>query len=183
MWQRQRLLLKKPTETINRNYQMTISDTAANQLIERYQLIPHPEGGWYRELHRSEHTVNRSDGEQRSALTLILFLLQGGDISRWHRVAAADETWHFIAGDALELFSLSPDGGPTIQQLLGFSLADAELKPVAVIRAGWWQAARSTGEWSLVSCCVGPGFCFSDFSLLASYPKNEHPPGVIERYI
>ncbi|NDD12635.1 MAG: cupin domain-containing protein [Betaproteobacteria bacterium] len=79
---------------------MNISDTAANKLIKRYQLIPHPEGGWYREVHRSDHNVNRSDGEQRSALTMILFLLQGGDISRWHRVAAADETWHFIGGDA-----------------------------------------------------------------------------------
>ena len=149
MWQRQRLLLEKPTETINRNYQMNISDTAANQLIERYQLIPHPEGGWYRELHRSEHTVNRSDGEQRSALTMILFLLQGGDISRWHRVAAADETWHFIAGDALELFSLSPDGGPAIQKLLGFSLADAELKPVEtlfVVDAMQGQDAANTAK-------------------------------------
>ena len=114
---------------------MNISDAVANQLIERYQLIPHPEGGWYREVHRSDHTVNRSDGEQRSALTMILFLLQGGDISRWHRVAAADETWHFIGGDALELFSLSPDGGLAIQQLLGFSLADAELTPVAAIQS------------------------------------------------
>ena len=71
-----------------------------NKLIDRYQLIPHPEGGWYRELHRSKLNIIRSDAENRSAFTMILFLLPSGHLSRWHRVANADESWHYIAGEA-----------------------------------------------------------------------------------
>ncbi|MFM7312205.1 MAG: cupin domain-containing protein, partial [Cyanobium sp.] len=59
----------------------------AASLIARYGLQPHPEGGWYRELHRSPLPVRRSDGQERSALTLILFLLDGTSLSRWHRVS------------------------------------------------------------------------------------------------
>jgi uncharacterized protein len=83
--------------------------TDAASLIARYQLQPHPEGGWYRELHRSEQAVQRADGEARSALTVILFLLEAPGVSRWHRVSGADETWHFIGGDPVELLQL-PEG-------------------------------------------------------------------------
>ena len=150
--------------------------STVDALIERYQLQPHPEGGWYRELHRSPLAVQRADGEGRSALTLILFLLPGGAVSRWHRVAAADESWHFIGGDPLELLQLPPEGGPPECGRLGFALEDPSLLPVAVVPAGWWQAARSLGAWSLVSCCVGPGFSFADFSLLAECPGAPQPP-------
>lgn len=154
-----------------------------SKLIDRYQLIPHPEGGWYRELHRSKLNIIRSDTEKRSALTMILFLLPSGHVSRWHRVANADESWHYIAGEPLELLSLSPNGGVPNKILLGFSIDDDKLLPVSVIPAGFWQAAQSSGEWSLVSCCVGPGFCFEDFSLLADLPISEHPPGAITNFI
>ena len=150
--------------------------STVDALIERYQLQPHPEGGWYRELHRSPLAVQRADGEGRSALTLILVLLPGGAVSRWHRVAAADESWHFIGGDPLELLQLPPEGGTPECCRLGFALEDPSLLPVAVVPAGCWQAARSLGAWSLVSCCVGPGFSFADFSLLAECPGAPQPP-------
>ena len=150
--------------------------STVDALIERYQLQPHPEGGWYRELHRSPLAVQRADGEGRSALTLILFLLPGGAVSRWHRVAAADESWHFIGGEPLELLQLPPEGGTPECCRLGFALEDPSLLPVAVVPAGCWQAARSLGAWSLVSCCVGPGFSFADFSLLAECPGAPQPP-------
>lgn len=67
-------------------------------LIAQLGLLPHPEGGWYREIHRSNQAVNRSDGLARSALTAILFLLHTNEISCWHRLSAADETWHFAGG-------------------------------------------------------------------------------------
>ena len=156
-------------------------DAAA--LIARYGLQPHPEGGWYRELHRSALTVQRADGEPRSALTLILFLLDGAALSRWHRVRGADETWQFIAGDPLELLRLPPEGGEATPVLLGFSPLDPAPTPVAVVPAGWWQAARSLGSWSLVSCCVGPGFSFSDFDLLADLPAAEQPPGALAAFV
>ncbi len=145
----------------------------AKQLIERYRLQPHPEGGWYREVHRSAHQVVRDDGQHRAGLTVIRFLLEGGSASRWHRVIGADETWHFAAGDPLELLLLPPDGGICRTRL-------GPEEALRVVPAGWWQAARCLGAWSLVSCCVGPGFDFADFSLMRDLPAAEKPPGVLD---
>lgn len=139
-------------------------------LISRFGLQPHPEGGWYREIHRSSEQVSRDDGARRAALTVILFLLEADRPSRWHRVRGADESWHFIAGAPLEL-RLRPDHDqPAASHALGFSPGQPDLQPVLVVPAGWWQAARSLGAWSLVSCCVGPGFDFLDFDLDADRP-------------
>ena len=147
----------------------------SDQLIQRYGLIPHPEGGWYRELHRSPLLVQRPGGSTRSALTAILFLLKAGEISRWHRVAGADETWHFVGGDPLELFSLSP-GFPVHRSLLAAPLPLLEAStPLAIVRADCWQAARTTGAWSLVSCCVAPGFDFDDFTLMRDLAQDRWP--------
>lgn len=146
----------------------------ADLLIARYGLQPHPEGGWYCELHRSSSVVQRGDGAKRSPLTVILFLLQSGEISRWHRVSGADETWHFAGGDPLELFTLDHSQAAMRRQVLAAPTLDRST-PVAVVSAGCWQAARSMGDWSLVSCCVGPGFDFADFTLLSDLPQDQRP--------
>ncbi|MEB3334763.1 MAG: cupin domain-containing protein [Cyanobacteriota bacterium] len=154
------------------------SHHAARALIERLGLRPHPEGGWYREEHRSAIAVRRPDGAERAALTLIWFLLQAPEISRWHRVVGGDETWHHAGGDPLELWVLPPEGGEARPHLLG--PLDGPLdgaQPVRVVPANWWQAARCLGAWSLVTCCVGPGFDFHDFQLLHGLPASAHPPG------
>ena len=96
----------------------------AHVLITRFQLQPHPEGGWYREWHRSGLTVTRQDGASRSGLTTILFLLEGQQPSRWHQVSGADEAWLFLDGAPLELFSLPPSGGTPERQLLHAPLRD-----------------------------------------------------------
>ena len=150
-------------------------------LIAQLGLQPHPEGGWYREIHRSSQAISRSDGQARSALTTILFLLHAGEISCWHRVSAADETWHFAGGDPLELLTLPPAGGEVQRHCLG--PAEHGLTPVAVVEANWWQAARCTGTWSLVSCCVGPGFDFADFSLLRDLPEHQRPSGGLHEFL
>ena len=149
-------------------------------LIERYGLQPHPEGGWYRELHRSRQMVVRADGQRRSAVTAILFLLEAGAVSRWHRVSHADETWHFAAGDPLELLLLPPGAGEIQRCRLG-PMSAAE--PLAVVPAGWWQAAQSLGAWSLVSCCVGPGFDFVDFTLLRDLPPDQRPARALPAFL
>lgn len=154
-------------------------------LIRHYRLEPHPEGGWYRELHRSAEPVRRADGQSRAGLTAILFLLPAGEISRWHRVRGADESWHHAGGAPLELLCLPPGGGvPQRHRLMALTESPrqpdaAATLPVAVVPSGWWQAARSLGSWSLVSCCVGPGFDFADFTLLRDLPAARHPPGVL----
>ena len=74
---------------------------------------------------------------------------------------------------------LPPDGDTANRLQLGFSPTDPAPTPVAVVPAGWWQAARSLGAWSLVSCCVAPGFEFADFSLLLDLPRDCWPAGAI----
>jgi predicted cupin superfamily sugar epimerase len=140
----------------------------ARALIEALELAPHPEGGWFRELHRSAVAVQRDgDGSHRCGLTLIAYLLEAGAISRWHRVRGADEVWQHLAGAPLQLWRLPPDGGRSeILTLAPLQLQQPTLTASQVVAAGWWQAARSLGAWSLVSCCVGPGFDFADFELL-----------------
>jgi len=130
----------------------------ADQLIAELELEPHPEGGHYRQTWVAE----AADGE-RPAGTAILFLLKAGERSHWHRVDAT-EIWHFHAGDPLVL-STSPDlAGPAVDALLGPDLV-AEQLPQRIVAAHHWQAARSTGAFTLVSCTVSPGFRFEGFEL------------------
>ena len=153
----------------------------AEKLVAQLRLQPHPEGGWFRELHRSTIPVQRADGEQRCGLTVIWFLLTATQISRWHRVIGADETWHHAGGATLELWTLPPEGGVAEQTFLGplGSGGGEGVQPVQVVPAGWWQAARCLGDWCLVNCCVGPGFSFLDFELLHPGAAASLPPGVV----
>jgi predicted cupin superfamily sugar epimerase len=134
-----------------------------DELIASLGLMPHPEGGYYRERYRSQIAVTRPDGSQRSALTLIDFLLPAGVISRWHRVLGSEETWHFAGGDPLELQRRRADEEPETL------IVDAK-NTWKLIPAGWWQSARSLGQWTLVQCCVAPGFDFADFELEEQTP-------------
>ena len=144
-----------------------------DQLIQKWDLQPHPEGGWFREMHRSTEQVTRSDGEQRNGITAILFLLDAESKSCWHAVHGADEIWIHLQGSPLSLWTLAPDGSEANHHVLSLH------HPLQVAPAGHWQAARSEGQYSLVSCCVGPGFQFEDFEMLRSRPAQQHPPGAL----
>jgi uncharacterized protein len=137
-------------------------------LIAALDLVPHPEGGYYSELYRSNASVLPADGRgRRSALTTIYFLLTGDALSRWHRVQS-DEVWHFYEGAPLDLWVASPAGDAVDQHRLG--PLDGAQRPVWTVPAGWWQAARCTGAYTLVGCTVGPGFDYSDFAFAADHP-------------
>jgi predicted cupin superfamily sugar epimerase len=157
----------------------------ARDWIEQLRLEPHPEGGWYREWHRSSLMVRRdADGASRSGLTLIAYLLEAGAISRWHRVRGADEIWQYGAGASLELWRLPPAGGEAEALILGpWRIGASDPAPAHVIPAGWWQAARSLGPWSLVTCCVGPGFDFADFDLLRQQPGGPELEGASRQWL
>jgi predicted cupin superfamily sugar epimerase len=140
----------------------------ASTLIATLGLIPHPEGGYYAEAYRSTVTVQPADERgSRPALTTIYFLLPAGAVSRWHRVLS-DEVWHFYEGAPLDLWMGPPDPVAVNRSRLG-PLGSGQ-RPVATVPAGWWQAARSTGDYTLVGCTVGPGFDFRDFGLAADQP-------------
>lgn len=145
-------------------------DDLAARLATSLRLEPHPEGGRYRQLHRSGTIVEDvGRGVRRRAMTAILFLLSRGEVSRWHRVLS-DEVWHFHEGDPLELIVADAELGRVDRHVLG--RASEDLEPLAVVPAGSWQAARPLGGLALVSCTVGPGFEFADFALLAELPSE-----------
>ena len=146
-------------------------------LVSRLGLQPHPEGGWYREVQRSSIQVTRPDGQHRSAITTVLFLLGAEDVSRWHCVHGGDEIWTFLSGAPLSLFQHSDAANRSHEQVVS---AD---QPVAWVPEGVWMAARSRGDLTLVSCCVGPGFSFDDFEMLRDRERSQWPKGVDERLI
>jgi predicted cupin superfamily sugar epimerase len=131
-----------------------MTDRSAREVIEALGLAPHPEGGWYRET----WAAAAPEGG-RPAGTAILFLLAEGERSHWHRVDAA-EVWLWHAGAPLVLSHAATAAGPAHEVTLG-----ADLSFQAVVEPDHWQAARTTGAWSLVSCCVAPGFRFEGFEL------------------
>lgn len=131
--------------------------TGAGDVIARLGLQPHPEGGHFRETWRA-----RAASGERAAGTAIYYLLAAGEKSHWHRIDA-DEVWHFYAGAPLNLL-VAAQGEEAVAHVLGTDLAGGEV-PQAVVPAGQWQAAESTGAWTLVGCTVAPGFEFSGFEM------------------
>jgi uncharacterized protein len=138
----------------------------AAELIERLHLRPHPEGGFYAEVHRSSSVVDALDGRpRRAALTSIYFLLPAGAISRWHRVLS-DEVWCHLEGAPIELHLL--DAAQPNAHTVALGPVSAHTVPQHTVPAGVWQGARSTGAYSLAACMVAPGFDFDDFALMAA---------------
>ncbi len=140
-------------------------DPRAAQLIDDLALTPHPEGGYYRQIYRSASTVTPDDGRPaRASLTTIYFLLPAGEVSRWH-VVTSDEVWHYYEGAPLELLTADREFARVERHRLGLPGDGAQ--PVHVVASHDWQAAQSTGAYTLVGCTVGPGFEFDDFTMLA----------------
>ena len=134
----------------------------ASDIIARLELRPHPEGGHYRETFRDSCT----DTQGRARSTAIYFLLARGERSLWHRIDAV-EVWHYYAGSSL-ILQIANEGCARHAVRLGPDLAAGE-RPQAIVPAQAWQAAKSTGDWTLVGCTVSPGFEFAGFELAEPY--------------
>jgi len=136
-------------------------------LIARHGLVPHPEGGWYRETYRAARTL---PGTDRCVCTAILYLLGAGQRSRLHRIDS-DELWHFHGGDPLRLVRLIPDAPAQVDVL-------STDQPQLVVPAFTWFGAMPApgSRWTLSGCTVSPGFEFDHFevgeteALLAQFP-------------
>lgn len=133
-------------------------DMTADEVIALLGLAPHPEGGAFRETFRDARAI---DATGRGASTAIYFLLRAGELSRWHKVDAA-EIWHWHAGAPLELRIAETDGRR--EYVLGSDLRAGQ-RPQGIVPPGAWQQARSLGAWTLVGCTVAPAFEFARFEL------------------
>jgi predicted cupin superfamily sugar epimerase len=143
----------------------------AQNYIKTLALLPHPEGGYYKETYRSEEKISLPQGE-RNYSTAIYFLLEEGNFSAFHKIKS-DELWHFYAGDVLEVIEITKEG----------KLKITELGPdnfQYCVPAGNWFGSRvkEGGKFSLVGCTVAPGFDFKDFemaerdALLKEFPEH-----------
>jgi predicted cupin superfamily sugar epimerase len=132
-------------------------------VAEALDLLPHPEGGWFRETWRTDARLNAYGGE-RSAATGIYFLLGPGEESMWH-VVRSDELWLWHRGGPLELTTRGDAPGAERTVVLGPDVENGQV-PQALVPGGVWQSARPAADREvLVSCVVSPGFDPADFSV------------------
>ena len=146
--------------------------------VENLSLLPHPEGGFYKEMYRSKKAIPADIMEEgltgsRSLSTGIYFLITEGNFSAFHRIKS-DEMWHFYNGDPLVVHVIEKDG--TYRKLsIGLDLERGQT-PQAVVPAGAWFASESSGGYSLVGCTVSPGFDFADFELADKDKLSQYFP-------
>ena len=144
-----------------------------NELIEKLGLLPHPEGGYYKESYRSTETM---DGEQ-ALMTSILFLLTSDSPSHFHRIQS-DEHWYFHEGSPLTVHVIGENGHE--KRMLGLDLAAGQ-RPYQLVHKQeiFGSEVQQSNSYALVSCAVAPGFLFRDFELftreelLAQFPAHE----------
>jgi predicted cupin superfamily sugar epimerase len=137
----------------------------ANFYKEHLQLKPHPEGGHYSEVYRSNLEVQIVGFVgPRNICTSIFFLLESGESSALHRIKS-DEIWYHHDGGDLEIIEIDEAGNEVITRL-GKSLHEGS-KLQHVVKAGRWFGARPAlnSNFCLVGCQVSPGFDFQDFEL------------------
>ncbi len=138
---------------------------SAQDIIEKLNLTPHPEGGYYRRTYQ-----NDGGSEARGRATSIYYFLEGNDFAKWH-LTDGDEIWYWHAGASLTLeIDLNKEGVKAFE--LGPDILNNQ-QPQILVPAGDWQRARANGDWTLVSCMVSPGFLFESYELIED--KNWHP--------
>lgn len=137
----------------------------AEYFIKHLNLLPHPEGGYYRQTCQSDENVSfdRFDGS-RLLWTSIYFLLRDGEISHFHRLLS-DELWYYHGGSALSIYIIDADGKLRIRQL-GLNVESGEEPQILVPRGTIFGSKMNLLGFSLVGCMVSPGFDFHDFEML-----------------
>jgi len=153
----------------------------ADTLIKSLNLVPHPEGGYFKETYQSEDIVSglpdRYQGQSRSSGTSIYYLLKGNQYSAFHKIQS-DEIWHFYEGSPLKIYVIDHNGKLNIH-LLGNDINNGGNYQI-VIKHNQWFAAQPIEQkgYTLMGCTVSPGFDYTDFQLakrnelLEKYPEH-----------
>lgn len=162
------------------------------RIVRQLELEPHPEGGFYKEVYRSNMPIVTDAGLRRCSATAILYLLGAGQKSNWHRLLH-DELWFFHDGGPLAVHCIVPQeqsaavGGKVVNKLcdgsshrrtvLHSDFSAQEVVLTMVVPRGIWFAATPCDKegYSLVSCVVAPGFEFSDFELAGAEAETNFP--------
>ncbi|SFP71500.1 cupin domain-containing protein [Parafilimonas terrae] len=149
--------------------------------IDHLNLLPHPEGGYYKETYRSKGLIEAGALNDftggRHFSTAIYYLLEQGDFSAFHRIKS-DECWHYYAGDTLHIYVLHSNGHYECISL-GAAIDEGETFQFIVPAYAWFAAeCAATASFVLSGCTVAPGFDFADFEmadkteLLQAFPKH-----------
>ena len=161
----------------------------AKYWIEQLQLNRHPEGGYFREIYRSNEFVNKKSlpnrySSFRSFYTSIYFLLESHEFSAFHRLKS-DEIWHFYTGSPITILAISPAGSLS-ESLLGNEPKNGERLQLLIPKGYWFSALiRKPNSFALAGCSVAPGFDFDDFELGARaelvkrFPQHKE---ILEKY-
>ena len=157
--------------------------------VEKLELLPHPEGGFYKEVYRPDEKIpagalpDRFKGD-RILGSGIYFLIHHQNFSAFHRLQG-DELWHFYAGDTVSLHLIHPDGRYELRQV-GNDLEIGAAFQVKVPALCWFAASVDAPDgYALVGCTMAPGFDFEDFemaereSLTSTFPRHR---SLIERF-
>lgn len=154
-------------------------------IVNKYDMKPHPEGGYYVETYRADQDVVIDGNISRRASTAIYFLVTPGHVSRLHRIQS-DEVWHFYLGGPMTVIELDLSAEKGYKAtVLGINILEGEMVQYCVRRGTWFGSLPNEGTaFSLVGCTVSPGFVFEDFELgsrsklLAEFPRAQE---IIER--
>ncbi len=149
-------------------------------LVENLELLPHPEGGFYKEVYRSKKVIAKDAlpdnfSGNRNYCTSIYFLLTSENFSAFHRIKQ-DEIWHFYGGSSLSVHVIDEDGNYA-EHKVGMNFSAGE-QPQLVVPAGCWFASSvaKKDSYAFVGCTVAPGFDFDDFELAARSELTEEYP-------
>ncbi|MBP2144030.1 putative cupin superfamily sugar epimerase [Methanococcus voltae] len=142
--------------------------------VDKLDLEPHIEGGYFKRIYQSSECIHitqlpdyfsndneKTDLEYRYLCTAIYYLLEKGQVSKFHRIKS-DETWHFYAGNSLNIYTIQ--NGKIVTNKLGNNLEKGENFQITVPKNTWF-AAEPLGDYTLVGCTVSPGFEYVDFKM------------------
>lgn len=149
----------------------------AEYFIQMLDMVPHVEGGYYKECLLSSDPLNQEGVSPKTLWSSIYFLLQTGEVSNFHRLKS-DEVWYFHSGAPLTIYMISPEGELSSHQL-GLDISKGELPQVLVPKGYIFGSAQNEEGYSLVGCMVAPSFSYEDFELferkelLERYPQHK----------